>query len=65
MRLVLLDTFCLLVSWRLYGVLTCGRPVSVFPKSGCKFGFYPFMGVVLCFHEQVDMFFVSLLCFLP
>ena len=28
MRLVLLDTFCLLVSMRLYEVLTCGRPIA-------------------------------------
>jgi len=46
MRLFLLDIFCLLLSWRLYGLLTCGMLFDVYPGGNCSFGFCPLMGLV-------------------
>jgi hypothetical protein len=45
-HLFLLDTFCLLVSCRLCGLLTCGTSFGVFPRGGCRFGFCPLVGLM-------------------
>jgi len=58
MRLFLLDTFCLLLSWRLYRLLICGMPFDVCPRgviAGLDFALS--WGWSICTHEQVDMFF--------
>ena len=66
MRLFLLDTFCFLWSWRLYGLLTCGMLVYVFPRIDCRVGFCPLMGMVHRLSWATGhVFCFDLLCFIP